>query len=123
AITLYLCRKKIKFLWIAGLFLVLLVLSSSMKELGVIFAVFLVLLRALNSEESNVSSAGKRLLFVAMISAPLLAFVFGAALDKLITSRVDLYVLEENARAALHVKSAEIATDYFPLGSGAGTYS
>lgn len=123
AFVLYLFTRERKFILCTGFFLVFLFFASSLKELGVILAMFIILLRALNNRKNKVSNTSKKLLMTAIVFAPIMAFVFGSALDKLVTSRVNVYVFEENARAALHVKSAEIANDYFPLGSGAGTYS
>lgn len=123
AITLYLISRKARFLWAATLFIVFLFLSSSMKELGIIVAIFLILFWALNNQKNKVSSGSKKVILIGFLLTPIFAAIFGDELDRLIASRVDVYLLEENVRAELHIKSAKIATDYFPFGSGAGTFS
>lgn len=123
AVTLYLTSKKTRFLFAIALFVLFLILSSSMKELGVLAGIIFIVAHSLNNQKTKVSGGSKKLLFFGFLIVPVFAFIFGAELDRLVTNRVDVYLLEENARAALHIKSAEIATDYFPLGSGAGTFS
>jgi len=123
AVTLYLTSKKTRFLFAIALFVLFLILSSSMKELGVLAGIIFIVARSLNNQKNKVSGGSKSLIFIGFFIVPAFAFIFGSDLERLVTNRVDVYLLEENARAALHIKSAEIATDYFPLGSGAGTFS
>ena len=123
AITLYLSKRRFIFILLSGFFLVILFLSSSLKELGVAAPVLLLFLRSLRTRGDRTSGAIRKLLFLTVISTPILAFIFGSALVQLVSSRASTYLFEANTRAALHIKSAEIATDHFPLGSGAGTFS
>jgi len=122
AITLYLSGKGTRFLWASILFINFLLLSSSAKELGVLIAILF--MAAISVARNNQVAIGSRKLFlIGFFAAPILAFIFGAELERLFTDRINVYLLDANTRAALHIKSAEIATDYFPLGSGAGTFS
>lgn len=54
---------------------------------------------------------------------PCFLFFFGEQIVNLIQNRVSIYGYEETVRGLLYKKYAIIAFDYFPFGSGAGTFS
>lgn len=122
-VTLYLMRNKQKYLWASVFFACLLILSSSLKELAVILAILLMALASLRKKSRSATSRAINFYLVGFIVLPTFFFLFGAELEYLISNRINIYLIEENTRAALHIKSVQIASDYFPLGSGAGTFS
>lgn len=123
AIVLYLFKRKNVYLLLSGGFLVSLLLASSMKELAVLLSVLILLMKVFSGQDSKFKKSGRSLFVAALLLAPVLAFIFGSELAKLMSSRVSEYIFEENARAALYVASTQIANDYFPFGSGAGTFA
>lgn len=123
SLVLYLFTNKERFLLFTGGFMVLLLFASSLKELGVLVGVAIVVFRSTSNAKSEVSRASKKLILVLFLLIPASAFIVGSSIELLVSSRLETYVLQESTRKALYVTSAEIAGDYFPIGSGAGTYA
>ena len=57
-----------------------------------------------------------------LLASPPLLYVAWLVLEDLLADRVALYLFGTSVRGLMYQVSAQIAVDYFPLGSGAGTF-
>ncbi len=124
--VLYINSGHKRYVYAVIIFSIILILSSSVKELMVLVALAVILVRLPFSKKVKIRSSGIRLIAIALLVIPFMAAAFGSTISNLISYRVNTYFLqehEETVRGLLYEKSILIANDYFPIGSGSGTYS
>jgi len=117
-------RYRFMYLTLAVYLLIILIFHSALKELfGAVFAFTIYFL--ITPRRSNANSGGRtalRLIFIPFIGF-FFSIVFFQIISQTISARYEGYVVSNSVRGMLYGVSAEIATDYFPLGTGAGTFA
>lgn len=122
SITLFIYKQKIVYLFYFSSFLTALAFSGSLKEFlaALVMSVFLIMSNQSKNSKTKIAKTGLR---YALILTGVIGIV--AVFSNYISSMLDaraIYLTEETVRMRMYAASFEIAIDYFPFGSGAGTF-
>lgn len=100
--------------------LALLVLNSAFKETVALFVGILVFVVAPTGHVSG-QQLHRRLVLGSVMA--IVAAISASQISSLVNTRYHAYAEESSVRVALHVASLSIAKNYFPFGSGSGTFA
>lgn len=117
--ALYAESKGGRYLLAAWIFTIVLLACNSAKELVALPLGAFVIFRSLPRGKSWRPNI---LRVVLLLAAPTLVFVGWLVVQDLLLNRAELYLFGTSVRGLMHQVSTQIARDYFPLGSGAGTF-